>query len=144
MTFRTDLLANVVYPLRFLPSTPTEGGLFDIRTSRVIVRSRVWDSGQVNLGVPTVTNLEIAPRPKVIDQGNEVLQVIVTPANAKGGYTFAQLRPADEPVTAGFEYIYIVIGPDGIERPYSLAAIDTRRSFRTTLTLQPQGLAVPF
>lgn len=142
MTFRTDLLANVVYPLRFLPSTPTEGGLFDIRTSRVIVRSRVWSSGtQVNLGVATITNLEIAPRPKVIDQGNEVLQVIVTPVNAKGGYSFAQLRPDD---VAATEYVYIVIGPDGVERPYCLTSIDTRRSFRTTLTLQPTGMAVPF
>ena len=141
MSFRTDLLANVVNPLRYLPSTPTEGGLFDIRTSRVIVRSAVWSSGEVGAGVPTITDLEIAPRPKVVDQGNEALQVTVTPKNAKGGYTHAQLKPPD---AVGFKYMYVVIGPDDIERPYFVSSIDTRRSFRTTISLMPYGTDVPF
>lgn len=143
-SFREDILAGVVQPLMALPGPGV--GNFDIWTSRVIIRSKQYPSSpggaDVGLGTPTTTDLEIIPRPKVEDIGNQTLRVSrIIPQNANGGYTFAQLKPSD---ADGFVYAYIVIGPDGVERQYALADIDTRSPFFYSVTLQPLERAIPF
>lgn len=138
-SFREQLLATVVQPLMPLLSVPPG---FDVHTSRVIVRSGTWSGGEVGIGTVTVTDLEITPRPKVRDQGNQVLHVtLIIPTNANGGYTWAQLKPAD---ATAFEYYYVIIGPDGVERAYSLRDIDTREPFFYGLFLEPLDRKVPF
>lgn len=143
MSFRDDILASVVQPIMPLLG-PTPG--FDVHTSRVIIRSRQYpsspDGPDAGLGTPTVTDLEILPRPKVKDAGNQTLEVsLIIPQNANGGYTPAQLRPSDGD---GFEYFYLVIGPDGTERGYALAELDTRRPFFYSVTLVPLDRKIPF
>lgn len=146
MSFRDDILANVVQPL--IPLLGPDPG-FDVHTSRVIIRSRQYPTSpsgpDVGLGTPTITDLEILPRPKVRDQGNQILKVsLIIPQNANGGYTPAQLKPAD---ADGFEYFYLVIGPDGTERAYACIDLDTRKPFFYEVTIQPigqEGRKVPF
>jgi hypothetical protein len=141
-SFRDSILANVVQPL--MPLLTPSG--FDVHTSRVIVRSRLYPTApggrDVGLGTPTVTDLEILPRPKVRDAGNQRLRVsLIIPQNANGGYTPAQLKPAD---ADGFEYFYLVIGPDGTERGYTLEEIDTRKPFFYEVELAPLDRKIPF
>jgi hypothetical protein len=142
MSFRDEILAGVVQA-----NIPLLGpDNFDVHTSRVIVRSRQYPSSpsgaDVGLGSPTTTDLEITPRPKVKDLGNQALEVsLIIPQNANGGYTPAQLRPPD---ADGFEYVYVVIGPDGVEREYALQDLDTRRPFFYTATLTPIDRKIPY
>lgn len=141
-SFREHILANVVRPL--MPLCGPTG--FDIWTSRVIVRSALYPSApngrEVGLGTPTVTDIEIYPRPKIEDLGNQRLRVSrIIPQNANGGFTPAQLKPAD---ADGFAYYYLVIGPDGVERQYALEDIDTRSPFFYEVTLVPLDRKVPF
>jgi len=141
MSFRTDILANVVQPLIELPSVT-----FDIWTSDVKIQSRQYPvspgGADARLGTPTVTEVTITPRPKVEDIGNQRLRVsrIVQP-NPAGGYSHAQLRPSD---ADGFEYQYIVTGPDGVERAYTVEDIDTRGPIFYEVTLAPLDRKIPF
>lgn len=145
MSFRTDILANVVLPNIALPSVA-----FDIWTSDVVVRSRQWPvnaegTRQVGLGTPTITSVTITPRPKVEDIGNQRLRVSrIVQQNPAGGYTPVQLKPDD---AEGFEYYYLVTGPDGVERPYTIepsTGIDTRGPIFYEVTLAPLDRKIPF
>ena len=141
MTFRTDLLKNVVLPLLKLPGPPSEGGLFDVYTYSVTVRSRAWSGGEIGLGTATVTDLAIPPRPRVEERTDKQLFVgPIVPSNPKGGYTVAQLRPDD---VAGTEYFYLVTGANGA-RAYVLTDIDTSRAFTYYLTLTSLERGTPF
>ncbi len=141
MSFRDDILATVVQPLMPLPSVG-----YGIWTSAVYVRTRQFPSSpggpDVGLGTPTVTTTEILPRPKVEDLGSQRLRVSrIVPSNAAGGYTPAQLKPPD---ADGFQYYYLVVGPDGIERAYKAEDIDTRSPIFYEVTLVPLDRKVPF
>ncbi len=141
MSFRTDILANVVQSAIALPSVT-----FDIWTSTVSIRTRQFPSSpsgaDVGLGTPTVVTTEILPRPKVEDIGNQRLRVSrIVQQNPGGGYTPAQLLPSD---ADGFEYFYLVTGPDGTARPYSVAEIDTRGPIFYEVTLAPLDRGIPF
>lgn len=117
---------------------------FDVRTARVIVRSRVWTGGHPQTGAPVVTNLEILPRPHVQGASGGLLVGPVTPSYVgppAGGYTPDQLNPGD---AVSFEWVYVVIEADGVERPYKLMHIDTTRPFRYMLTLTALDRKVPF
>lgn len=144
MSFRQDILANVVQPL--MPLLGPDPG-FDVHTSRVLIRSRLWPvsangSREVGLGVPTVSEVEILPRPKVRDAGNQALRVsLIIPQNANGGFTPEQLKPSD---ADGFEYAWIVVGPDGVERQYIPTDIDTREPFFYSANIVPLDRAIPF
>jgi hypothetical protein len=142
MSFRTDILRDVVTPLMALPG-PTG---YDIWTTEVTIRSRQYPSSpggaDARLGTPTATTITITPRPKVEEIGNQRLRVsrIVT-SNSAGGYTPAQLVPSD---ADGFEYAYILTGPDGVARQYHAEAIDTRSPFFYEVTLMALERPIPF
>jgi len=129
--------------LPVLDSARTLLDTFGLRQTRVIVRSRTWSSGEIQVGTAAVVDLELAPRPKVKGlAGDPVLEVgPITPEHTTGGYTPAQLNPDDAP---GFEYVYVCVGRDGVERPYKLGKMTTTRSFRYMLELQSLGRVVPF
>lgn len=139
MSFRTELLKAVV-KLRELPG-PTQ---LDVYVTRVIVRTRSWSGGEVKLGHPTDADIELFPRPKVrnVGEGSRVVTVgPITPSNAAGGYTLAQLNPSEHD---SVESYYILIGPDGVSRPYKLTQIDQKRAFRYTLVLESLDRRMPF
>ncbi len=113
------------------------------RTARVIVRTKTWTSGRIQTGDAFVEDLELDPVPSVVGTaGDPKLTVTkLTPSFARGGYTPAQLNPADSP---GVEFVYIIIGPDEVERAYRLAQIDLTGSLGYTLKLEALNRAVPF
>ena len=141
MSFRTNILAVVVQNVIAKPSVD-----FDIWTSDVAIRTRQYPTSpggpDVGLGTPTIVTTTITPRPYVEDIGNQRLRVSrIVQANPSGGYTPAQLKPSD---ADGFEYFYLVTGPDGVGRPYALEQIDTRGPIFYELTLIPLDRAIPF
>lgn len=137
MTFRTGLL-KTVQRLRKLPSET-----FDVYTSSVVFRTRVWSNGRVQSGTATTTDVEILPRPKVrkILSSNDLKVGPITPANSSGGYAPDDLVPSD---VAGTEYVYVVTGPDAVEREYAVAWIDTSKAFGYVLHLSPIDRRTPF
>lgn len=117
-----------------------------LRTVRVIVRSRQWSSGRIQTGTAIVSDLELDPRPHVRGvAGDPTLNVgPITPAYVgppAGGYTVDQLNPPD---ASGFEWTYIIIGPDGVERPYKLQRLTAVSSMRYMLDLQALDRKVPY
>lgn len=141
MSFRTDLLKNVVGPLLKLPGPVSEGGLFDVYTYTVVVRTTTWSSGEVGTGTATVSDYTILPRPRVKEDGDKNLIVKgVVPSHPKGGSTVAQLNPTN---AAGAESYYVVTGANG-EHFYQLVDIDTSQAFGWTLKLQALTRPTPF
>lgn len=142
---RRDHYLKLADKLRSLPAAVQASGAagFDVRQVRVIVRSRTWSSGEINVGVPTVNDIELTPTPKVQGVAGDPIVTVgpITPAYTGGGYTPAQLNPEDAP---GFEYYYVLIFPDGVERPYKLVLFTTPRPFRYMLQLESIGQQKPF
>ena len=98
--------------LRAIPSDPT----IDVRPTRVFVRTRTWSSGRIQTGSPVVTDLELLPIPPVRATAGDPSMVVgpITPAYPgppSGGYTPAQLNPAD---SAGTESVHVLLGPAGV------------------------------
>jgi hypothetical protein len=121
-------------------------GALGLRPTRVFVRSRTWSSGKIQTGTPTIANLEILPTPRVTATAGDPSMRIgpITPAYQgppAGGYTTAQLNPGDAP---GFEHVYILLGPDGVERAYKLLKLSTTRALHYTLELQSFDRVVPY
>ncbi len=113
-----------------------------LRQTSVTVRTRTWSGGRVQNGIATNSDLPIVPRPHVVgESGDPVIELHLTPAHAKGGYTPAQLNPVDQ---AGVEFFYAVTFPDGAERAFMLTRIDTSRPLRYTLHLQSTDRKVPW
>ncbi len=136
MSVRTKLL-ETAHKLRRLPG-PGPGN-FDVYTASVTIRRRAWTGGdygaEVRTGTSSDTDLTISPRPKVRDLGNGMVEVgPITPANALGGYTVAQLNPLLA-AAQGVEVYYLVVGPNGTNT-YTLVDIDHSRAFRYMLRLQ--------
>lgn len=136
-----DRLRSIAGPTT-LAGTPG----FDVRQVRVFVRKRVWSSGKIQTGMPTITNLEILPRPHVQGTaGDPQLRVgPITPfypGPPSGGYTPAQLNPGD---AEGMEWFYLIVGPDAVERPYKLMLLTTPRPLRYMLDLTALDRKVPF
>jgi hypothetical protein len=142
-TFREELLANVVNPLRYLPDTT-----FDLRTFVVTLIRREWqplgsNPAQVDVGefddVPTV----LEPRPKVREQGGVssngwFLVDKITPSNTAGGYTPEQLNP---PAEDGVEFFWKLEGPfaSGLtEQEFEVVSINTSKPFTYSVMLQPR------
>ena len=114
---------------------------FGLRQSRLVLRTRTWSTGEVRFGTSTDVDLEILPRPRIKETGDEVLKVDrITPQNTSGGYTMAQLNPPD---TAGVEIIYVVTAPNGT-KDYSLAAIEDKGNFGYSMLLNPLNRPRPF
>ncbi len=116
-----------------------------MRQVRVIVRTTTWSGGAPQTGVATNSDREIVPRPRVNGlAGDPTLQVVVTPAHSgppSGGYTPAQLNVGS---ATGIEYVYVVIGPDAVERPYKLLKMTTPRPFRYLLELESLDRRKPY
>ena len=108
---------------------------FGLRQSRVWVRQRAYSAGEQHLGDITNTDVEITPRPKVEEMDPTTLKVSrITPDYGTGGYTTADLMPAQ---AAGTErYFLVQVGTDGPKIPYRCIAIDERKNFGITLTLE--------
>lgn len=138
MTFASKLLPALT-KIRAIPG-PTGLG---VRSTSVVLRTRTWSGGRVQLGTSTVVDLEILPRPKVRKEGESGNLVVgpITPSNLAGGYTPAQLHPSD---AAGSEYYYVVTGPEGVARNYAARWLDDRHPFSYYLHLDPDDRAVPF
>jgi hypothetical protein len=103
--------------------------------------TRTWDGGEVGLGTPTDTYLNITPNPERKELQNGAIKLgPIIPAHASGGYTVAQLLPED---MAGVEYWYEVTGPSGAANRYAFGDIDDSESFQYFLTLIPLSLAGP-
>jgi hypothetical protein len=118
----------------------------DVRPTRVIIRTRTWSTGRIQTGTAIVTDLEILPVPHVRATAGDASMTVgpITPAYPgppAGGYTLAQLNPAD---SAGVESVHILLGPDGIERPYKLLKISNTSALHYTLELQALNRLVPF
>ncbi len=123
---------------------------YGLRQNRVIVRKRVWSEGVIQTGTATVTDLEILPSTEVkVTAGDPNVKVgPIVPAGVvqeSGTYTPEQLNPPDSP---GMEWNYILIGRDGVERPFKLMQLEhyasADSSFRYGLTLTSLGRVVPF
>ncbi len=134
--------------LRYLPGPETAcgNGGFDVRPNRVLIRRYNWSSGKIRTGASTITDLEILPRPHVVaTSGTPVMMVgPITPYFAgppSGGYTPEQLNLAD---AAGMTWNYVIIGPDAVERPYKLMALDTSKPLRYMLSLTSLDRKVPY
>jgi hypothetical protein len=127
VTLRDDLLPVFDYGRTLIDD-------LGLRTTRVILRTRTWDEGQVGLGELTEVDVELEPRPKVREKRPGFVEVgPITPEYAAGGYAPDAFDP---PLTAGQELVWILIGPDGAERPYRWAETDSRRAFRYVFQLE--------
>lgn len=131
MGLREDLLP-VIDEIRTLIGDPDQLGL---RQSRVWVRRGVWSAGEIHLGDLTNDDVEITPRPKVVQKDPVTLEVSrITPAYAGGGYDTADLLPVQE---AGVDRVCVVqVGSDGPKVAYRIVDIDERKNFGITLMLE--------
>lgn len=136
MSLRKALLP-VVDTIRGLAGPKT----LDIRLYAVTVRTRTWSGGVVQKGTPTDTDLVLTPPPKVVEEGREVRVGPITPKFPGGGYSPAELNPRDKP---GVEFFYLLTGPDGVARPFTLVDLDTSRPFTYKLRLTALDRKVPF
>lgn len=138
MSFRTNILANVVNPLRYLPDTT-----FDIRTYEVRLVRRVWQPvapatvGRINVGTYVDTITTLAPRPKVRERADGFFTVDkITPKNAAGGYDAAELNPAKE---QGVEFYWELEGPFASGRTvqkFRVVSIDASKPFAYSVVLE--------
>lgn len=138
MSFRTNILAGVVNPLRYLPDT-----VFDIRTYEVRLVRRAWQpvppatEGRINVGTYVDTITVLAPRPKVRERGDGMFTVDkITPQNAAGGYTAAELNPAK---TQGVEFYWELEGPFASGRTtqkFRVVSIDASKPFSYSVVLE--------
>jgi hypothetical protein len=148
MSFRDDILAGVVDPLRYLPDTT-----FGLRTFTVTLVRREWQplgslAPEVGQGEYEDTETELMPRPKVREAGgiSSAGQLVVdkiTPKNANGGYEPDDLLPPPE---AGVEFFWKVEGPfaKGLSvQEFEVVNIDTGKPFTYKVTLQPRNRTNP-
>ena len=105
-----------------------------LRNHRVYLRAGQWDGGEIHLGTLTNTDVEITPRPEVLESGPSSLRVSnITPPYPGGGWQPATLLPD---VASGSDYYFVVTNPRGDSLPYTVTDIDSTSPFRVTLTLQ--------
>jgi hypothetical protein len=142
MTLRTDLLP-VVDELRALAGPSG----FDVRTSRLTVRTRTWAGGRRGLGPVTnsdlvlaqsykfreLTSKEVASSGGVFEMGDLRVGPITPTDVSGGGYTEAQLAPDG---STGTEIIYVVTG--ALAGEYARLELDKSKPFSWYLTLRRQ------
>lgn len=136
MALRDDLLPVVDFGRQLAQD-------LGLRTSRVYVRTITWTGNEVGFGTSSVVDVELLPRPKVLDlPGGRVQITRITPDFTAGGYTPAELMPADE---IGKDVRMVVVGPDGEERIYRIESSNSRGAFRYEFVLEriPPDLATP-
>ncbi len=116
-----------------------------LRTNVVKLRTRVWtgsaEGDETDIGTATTTDVTITPAPKLTYRPDQSIETVVTPLNSAGGYTPEQINP---PVTAGEDFCWIIISPDGVEREYKVASFNQRRAFGYYVVLVPKDRTSPF
>ena len=148
MSFLSDILANVVNPLRYLPDTT-----FGLRTFTVSLVRREWQalgSNAVERGIGTYVDVEtiIVPRPKVREAGGigaagQLTVDKITPKNASGGYTPNELVPPPED---GVDFFWRVVGPfakGATTQEFDVVGIDTGKPLTYTVTLSSRNRTNP-
>lgn len=106
----------------------------------VRIVTRTWDGGEVGLGTPADTYLNITPNPEKKETRDGIRLGPIIPSHVGGGYTIAQLVPADAP---GEEYWYEVTLDGGETEKYAFGSIDDSESFQYFVDLIPLSLAGP-
>lgn len=147
-TFRDDILAGVVDPLRYLPDTT-----FGLRTFKVTLVRRTWQAlgsldPEVGQGTYVDTETVLVPRPKVREAGGisssgQLIVDKITPKNANGGYEPSDLLPPPE---AGVEFFWKVEGPFArgmTTQEFEVVGIDTGKPFTYKVTLQSRNRMSP-
>lgn len=104
-----------------------------LRPTRVILRTEVWSGGAVDKGTVAITDVELLPRPKVVDKGGnasvegghfEISRI--TPPFAGGGWSAPQLLPAQPRGTITY---MILVGPDGRSQECRIIDANIRKPF---------------
>jgi hypothetical protein len=119
MSFRDEVL-RAVDEARAVPTS------LGIRDSRVYLRSRVWAAAsgadEIGKGTLTTTDVEITPRPRVVELVGERLRIgPITPSHSLGGYSPSTLSPAD---VNGTDAVLAVTSPDGSTRNYQVVRVN--------------------
>ena len=139
MSFRTAILP-VVDEIRSIAGP----SMFDIRTTQVTVRTRMWSGARAGVGVPVDADLVLAPHYKVAQLsareiassgGRFELEDLrvgpITPKEGTAGYSLAELAPDG---ANGVEILYVLSGAH--EGEYALVQAIKSRPFRYELVLR--------
>lgn len=140
MTLRTDLLP-IVDELRALAGPSG----FDVRTSRLTVRTRTWAGGRRGLGPASDSDLDLAQIYKIREvstreiassgglfEMGDIKVGPITPTDVSGGgYTAAQLAPEGQ---TGTEVIYVISGD--LAGEYARVELNKSKPFSWYLTLR--------
>lgn len=141
-TLRDNLLPTFQNVAR---KKPEELGL---RTNVVKLRWRTYTGGAdgpaVDLGTYTDVDITISPAPKLTHKSNMMIDTVVTPAFAGGGYTPEQLNPSTAQLGAGVDHFWVIVSPDGVERLYKVVDFNQRRAFGYYVTLEPVDRTAAF
>lgn len=139
MSLRTDILP-VVDELRGLAGPSN----FDVRTTRLTIRTRVWSGGRRGSGVSQDTDLVLPQIYKVVllttkeiagsggrYEMGDVRIGPITPASTSGGFTSEQLKPSG---AQGTEIIYVLTG--AVTGEYALVSLNTDKPFGYYLVIR--------
>jgi hypothetical protein len=128
VTLRDDILPVLYDGRTFLDD-------LGFRPMRIIVRTRTWPSGKIEVGAPVVSDLELTPKPKVKWTGDGFSLTVgpIMPAFGGGGYTPQQLQP---PEAVGVDHVYVAIPQDGTEQLFRLRLLDTHKTTGYFLDLE--------
>lgn len=136
MTLRDDLLPTFQYARNLIDD-------LGLRVHRVIRRKVTWSGGSLRLGEPCVDDLEILPRPKIVEQGNILVVGPITPKFSGGGYDLEDLRPAAMfEQDTNVEVSYFTDGPRSGE--WVITDLDLVKAFGYFFTLEPATRLRPF
>jgi hypothetical protein len=126
-----DAFLKLAAKIRLIPSSPA----FDILTTKVVVRTRVW-SVEVGVGDHVDTDLEILPRPRVREQGDNAIVIDrIQPRYSGGGYTPQQLVPPN-PLDNVTETFWLLTAVDGVTRKYTTATLITDKALHYGILLE--------
>lgn len=143
MSFRT-IFCDVADTLRALTGPNT----FDIRTTQVTIRTRVYANGRrgsqtaytdTDLVIPAIYKVQQIKTKEVAESGGlfEMGDIKVGPITPRGdtlGWTEAQLQP--KPATDGVDIIYVLTGNAGHAGEYSRVHFDSTKPFSYFLFLR--------
>lgn len=105
---------------------------FGLSPWRVFIRLNAWSGGDDGLGTLTITDMEILPRPDVIEQPGDVILICgITPPYNGGGWLPGLLNPAD---LVGQDHTIIIVGPSGTPVPYLAVDFNGRDPMEFVIT----------
>lgn len=135
---REDFL-QICHDVRFIPSDAA----FDILTTKVVVRTRTWSGDRLGVGTATDVDVEILPRPRVEEDGDQGIVIkLIQPRSALGGYTPQDLL-IPNPQSMTVERFWVLTGPDGVEREYVPDKLITDKALHYSVSLRCLDRRVP-